>query len=193
MERYDIKSRIIVAVSENGCIGRRGSLPWHFSEDLKWFKEVTTGHTVIMGRKTWQSLGGKPLPNRRNIVLSGLLRTIPKGKTGNFVTWYLPAAINYVENKHDSYSREYFIIGGADVYKAALPLVNTVFLTKVPGEYGTGDGTFFPLWPLESGDWQPQWQISRESPNKLEFWIYKKLTQCSRFVDGVDNGYQCPS
>ena len=114
---------ILVAVAENGVIGRGNALPWRLSEDLKRFKALTIGRVVVMGRKTAESIG-KPLPGRRNIVVTrqpswggGLWETAPS----------LRAALDAAEQKAD----EVFVIGGAEIYAQALPLAGRLYLTRV--------------------------------------------------------------
>jgi dihydrofolate reductase len=113
--------KAIVAMSLNRAIGKDNKLPWHLPEDLKWFKKLTTGHVIIMGRKTWESIG-KPLPNRETIVVS---RTdIPGIRTVRHLSDVDPSAD----------SRDYFIIGGAQLFREALPLCSDLFLTLVKRE-----------------------------------------------------------
>ncbi len=135
---------IIVAIARNGIIGctneeGRGALPWHLPEDLKHFKETTNGHPIIMGRKTWESLG-RPLPNRRNIVIS---RNGDYLATGAEVFTSLPAAISAIENAPA------FIIGGAELYRQALPLAGQLIITEV-GLDAEGDTHFPPF----GSEWQ---------------------------------------
>ncbi len=127
---------MISAIAENDrAIGYQNQLLWHLPEDLKHFKEVTYGHPVIMGEKTFLSLG-KPLPGRVNIVL-----TLDTGKTfeGAEVAYDLHDALA-LAGKHDQ--EEIFVIGGGVIYKAMLPFVDRLYLTLVPGEYEAD--TFFP-------------------------------------------------
>jgi dihydrofolate reductase len=124
---------IIVAVSENGVIGVDNKLPWHISEDLRRFKTLTLGNTVIMGRKTYESIG-KPLSDRVNIVVSrdkGL--TIP----GCIVVDSIENAIRKSDKNKDT-----FIIGGGEIYKNSLNFVDKVYMTRINQEVG-GD-TMFP-------------------------------------------------
>jgi dihydrofolate reductase len=124
--------KAIVAMSLNRAIGKDNKLPWHLPEDLKWFKKLTTGNVIIMGRKTWESIG-KPLPNRESIVVS---RTdIPGIRTVR--------SLNEINPTADS--REYFIIGGAQLFREALPLCSDLYLTLVKREV---DGDVF-LDPFE--------------------------------------------
>ncbi len=122
----------VVAVSENGVIGKGGKLPWHFPADLKFFKNLTLGHRVIMGRKTFDSIG-KALPNRENIVISRQAR--PAVDSVEFVPSIDAALIHAREG-------ETFIIGGASIYAKTLPLVDGIYLTRISQTY-EGD-VFYP-------------------------------------------------
>ena len=140
---------IIVAIARNGIIGctnedGRGALPWHLPEDLKHFKETTNGYPIIMGRKTWESLG-RPLPNRRNVVISRQVNYVAPGAE---VFTSLPAALAAVGDNPA------FIIGGAELYRQALPLAGQLIITEVDMD-AEGDTAFPPF-----GDaWQ---EISRQ-------------------------------
>ena len=122
----------VVAVSQNGVIGKDGKLPWHFSSDLQFFKKLTTGHTVIMGRKTFDSIG-KALPNRENIVISRERHSPVAGV--EFAT-SVKAALEHAKKG------EIFIIGGASIYGETLPLVDGIYLTRIHETY-EGDA-FYP-------------------------------------------------
>jgi dihydrofolate reductase len=115
---------IIVAISENGIIGRGGKLPWRLSDDLRHFKKLTMGHTVIMGRRTWESIG-RPLPGRQMIVVS---RQLGYQATGCQVVTNLDDAFEIAQQIDDD---EAFVIGGAEVYRLALPRVDRLYLTRV--------------------------------------------------------------
>ncbi|MGV3762971.1 dihydrofolate reductase [Parapedobacter sp.] len=123
----------IVAAAENNAIGKDNQLLWHLPNDLRFFKRTTTGHTVIMGRKTYESVG-KPLPNRRNIVI-----TRQEGYTvqGAEVAHSLAEALGSCAGED-----EVFVVGGAEVYRQALPITNRVYLTRVHATL-PGD-SFFP-------------------------------------------------
>lgn len=110
--------KAIVAMSLNRAIGKDNKLPWHLPEDLKWFKKLTTGHVIIMGRKTWDSIG-KPLPNRESIVVSRA--DVPGVRTVRSL-----AEINTASDP-----RDYFIIGGAQLFKDGLALCSDLYLTLV--------------------------------------------------------------
>ena len=114
---------IIVAVSEDWGIGKGNELLWHISEDLKRFKRLTSGNTVIMGKKTWESLPRKPLPGRKNIVLTDN----PKESIENSVTVY---SIEDALSKCGQ-DEEIFIIGGGSVYRQFMPVADRLFITHV--------------------------------------------------------------
>jgi dihydrofolate reductase len=124
---------IVVAHSSNGVIGRDGRLPWRLPTDLKRFRELTTGHAVVMGRKTFESLpeAFRPLPNRRNVVLSG---NPGYGAAGAEVFRSLESAL--AACGHDC-----FVIGGEVTYRQALPLAQRVYATRLEDEHA-GDAHF---------------------------------------------------
>lgn len=130
---------LIAAVTENSIIGKDGDMPWHLPEDLKYFKATTTGHTVIMGRKTWESLGKyAPLPNRRNIVLT---HNTDWQASGAEVFHDLKAAINACNGED-----EVFIIGGGRVYADAIHLAKRLYITRIHAKID-GDTQFPDLPP----------------------------------------------
>lgn len=129
------KLSIIVAIDEKRAIGKDNQLLWHIPEDLKHFKELTTGHTVVMGENTYRSIG-RPLPNRTNIILSMTPDFSPEGC---FVVRSIDEALN-VAKEHES--EEIFIIGGASIYKQFLPIVDRLYVTEVTGIHEAD--TFFP-------------------------------------------------
>ena len=145
---------IIVAVAENGVIGDKNTLLWHISEDLKHFKAVTTGHPVIMGRKTYESLG-RPPPNRTNVVITRQQVEIP----GCRVVHSLGEAVALFPGDD-----EVFVIGGAQIYAQALPLADRFYLTRVEADY-EGD-TLFPAG--NPADWTPVREERRERGEKFE-------------------------
>lgn len=132
--------KIIVAIDRNGAIGRDGGLLFNIRADLRRFKALTTGHTVVMGRKTFESLPKGALPDRRNIVVS---RTPGYQAPGAEVFGSLEEALAACA------SDETFVIGGAQLYEASLPLADTLLLTVVDA-CGENPDTFFPAIPLES-------------------------------------------
>jgi dihydrofolate reductase len=125
---------LVVAMADNGVIGRAGALPWHLPDDLKYFKVVTFGRPVLMGRRTYDSIG-KPLPGRRNLVLS-------RAATG------AAAGVEYVHSVEQARSlaagaAELCVIGGAEVYALALPLATRIYLTRVHA--AVAGEVYFPL------------------------------------------------
>jgi dihydrofolate reductase len=123
----------IAAIAENNAIGKNNQLLWRLPADLKHFKEITTGHTVIMGRKTFESVG-KPLPNRRNIVIT-------RSNTLNIekieVVHSIEQAIALCNQ-----DEEVFIVGGAEIYQAAMDITNQIYLTVVHANFEAD--TYFP-------------------------------------------------
>jgi dihydrofolate reductase len=150
---------IIVAYDEERAIGKDGDIPWHYSEDMKRFKGKTTGHSVIMGRKTYFSLPEdfRPLPDRKNIVLSRSYPNLPESvEKANS----LDQAYKIAEENGD----KAFIAGGESVYRQALNDADKMVITKVP-ETHNGD-TFFPEWSDE------KWK--KEGENKNGELIFKE-------------------
>lgn len=138
-----MKLSIIVAVAENGVIGRDNRLPWRISADLKRFKSLTLGHHLLMGRKTFQSIG-RPLPGRTIIVLS---RGTPELPAGVEIAGSLVEATALARAAGET---ETFVAGGAAIYAEALPRTDTLYLTSVAATI-EGD-THFPDW--NRGEWQ---------------------------------------
>lgn len=138
---------LISAVAQNGVIGKDGAMPWRLGTDLQRFKSLTLGHPIIMGRKTWQSLG-RPLKGRANIVISRDKSFVPQGA---YIAHSFPEAeaLATAHATHFSVNAA-FIIGGGEIYKHYLPFVKTMFLTEilssVPGD------SFFP--PFDKSAWQ---------------------------------------
>ena len=131
----------IVAVDRQGAIGKGGKLPWHYSSDMKFFRETTTGHAVVMGRKTWLTLG-KPLKNRLNIVLSRDSTIEPQESL------LVLTDIDNVISLNDSLTTDLFVIGGAQIYSAFLPYIEKWIVTEVPLTVSRAD-TFMPESYLE--------------------------------------------
>lgn len=113
---------MIVAIGKDGAIGKKGDLIWKISADLKRFKALTTGHPVIMGRKTWESLPKRPLPNRRNIILT---RSVDFNAEGAECFNSVEETLKATEGENP------YIIGGAEIYKAFLPYADHLYLTQV--------------------------------------------------------------
>lgn len=126
----------IAAVDRQGAIGKGGKLPWHYSADMKFFRETTTGHAVVMGRKTWLTLG-KPLKNRLNIVLSRDPSIEPQESL------IVLSDLDSVLSLNESLTTDLFVIGGAQVYEAFLPRIEKWIITEVPLKVKGAD-TFMP-------------------------------------------------
>jgi dihydrofolate reductase len=146
--------KAIAAMSLNRVIGAGHRIPWHLPEDFKWFKQTTTGHVIVMGRRTFESIG-KPLPNRTTLVLTRSLEPIPGART--------VSDLDQIDRADPALAgREIFICGGAQVYQRALPLCSDLYLTLVQ-RVVEGD-TFFP--PFED-----QFELAEEVLSRPEFKI----------------------
>lgn len=136
------KLSLIVAVADNNVIGKDNKMPWHISEDFKHFKEITAGKPCIMGRKTYESILdqlGKPLPNRTSIVVSRSGYEHEGAVSTSSLEEAVELAKAYISEANDN---EIMVIGGAQIYKLALPIANRIYLTRVHQE-PEGDA-FFP-------------------------------------------------
>ena len=145
---------IIVAKAQNNIIGKNNKLLWHISEDLKRFKDLTTGHTIIMGRKTFESLG-RILPNRKHIVFT----QNPDFKVNDENVKIVHSMLEiqeYIENKEEN-----FVIGGAMIYNLLMPYVNKMYITEIHKDF-EGD-TVFPKINLDI--WK---EVSREKGEDIE-------------------------
>jgi len=151
-----VKLAIIAAVGRNRAIGNAGKLPWHLSEDLKRFKRLTTGHAILMGRKTWESIG-RPLPGRRNVVLSS--SPVPGVETYASAEDALRALAS---------AERVFVIGGGTVYAQLLDRADELYLTLVDREVEAD--TFFP--PYEHLLGSVFREVAREPHGEFEFVDY---------------------
>ncbi len=133
---------MVVAVGDGGAIGKDGKVPWRIPEDLKHFKNVTMGHAILMGRKTWDEVG-RPLPGRRNLVIS---RNRELALSGAEVFPSLETAIEAARTTDE----EPCVIGGSHIYAAALPLATRIYLTEVHRKVDAD--TFFP--PFDRTEWR---------------------------------------
>ena len=154
-----MKISLIAAFAEEGVIGKDGKIPWTLKEDLKHFRHKTEGCSVVMGRKTYESIG-RPLPNRLNIVMT----RNPKRQEG----------IKEVSNTKDalkvasSYSDEIFIIGGEKIYEEFLPLATKMYLTKI--DIKVNGDTFFPSW--NKNEWKElSKQDKKDVDQGIEYWF----------------------
>jgi dihydrofolate reductase len=150
--------KAVAAMAANRVIGRDGTLPWRLPEDLKFFRTLTTGHPIVMGRKTWDSLG-RPLPNRRNIVLS---RTMPVAEGVEVV--------RSLDELHAlGLTGDVFVIGGAEIYRLLMPLCAAVYLTVLMAD-ADGD-TLLP--EFESGF--PKVTILQKLNGVAEWRLYERM------------------
>lgn len=149
---------LIAAIADNNVIGRDGKLPWHLPDDLKHFHDLTVGHPVIMGRKTYESIPEKhrPLPDRTNIVLTRQDIEIPGCVVVHSIEEAIDRAMGYeLPATSGLRLQEVFVIGGAEIYRQALPLARRMYLTRVHAQV-EGDA-FFP--EVDWGEWEA---VSRE-------------------------------
>lgn len=160
---------IIVAVAANNAIGRGNRLLWHLSQDLKYFKEVTTGHPVVMGRKTYESIG-RPLPGRRNIVLtrSGKLESAQIKNPATTTLEAISGIEEFLKLAQEAPQEEFFIVGGGELYRTMLPYADKLYITHIEATVEDAD-TFFPqiepeIWSLERCS-----QRYSDQENNLEF------------------------
>jgi dihydrofolate reductase len=151
---------LIAAMSENRVIGNKQELPWNIPQDLKRFKEITTGHAVIMGRKTYDSIG-KALPGRENIVVTRQTNLV--GKNIKFVQSLGQALAGFEKT-----NQEVFILGGGEIFSEALPLANRLYLTFVHGNY-QGDA-YFP--ELNWDDFSLTFEETHNQPISFTFRNY---------------------
>lgn len=151
---------IIVARSRNGVIGKDGKLPWYLPEDLKFFKEKTIGFPVIMGRKTWESIG-KPLKGRQNVVLT----RNPSYQVNNAIK------VSSLEEALTLFTGDIFIIGGATLYKQALPLANKVWITEIDKDF-EGNAVFDKL---DEKEWKLIWEEKHQSSLPFKFQCFERI------------------
>ena len=161
----------IVAVDENWGIGYNGDLLEHIPEDLKYFKELTSGNTIVMGRKTWDSLPRKPLPNRHNLVIT---KDPSIYELTNEVSFYTLRQIEVLMLKNKNVN--YFVIGGGQIYEKLLPLCDRVYVTKIFKDHDQFD-TYFPNLD-ESDEWTPALQTAIQTHNDIayQFWEYDRIS-----------------
>jgi dihydrofolate reductase len=143
------KVAIVAALARNGVIGRDNTIPWHLPEDMQRFRALTTGHAVVMGRRTWESLPNRfrPLPGRRNVVVT---RNRAWSSDGAESAASLEHALELLDDE-----RRIFVVGGSELFAAALPLADELYLTEIDADV-VGD-TFFPRFDPTAFD-----EMSRE-------------------------------
>jgi dihydrofolate reductase len=154
---------LIVAMDRNHVIGKNGIIPWYLPNDLSYFKKVTSGHTVVMGRKTAESIG-RPLPNRKNVLLT---------RQGYAMTGFRTE--HSVQDVLTHYTGQVFVIGGEQIYREFMPYADKLYITHVSGEFD-GD-TYFPpidpkIWDLEGGSFG---LVDEHNLHMHLFTIYKRI------------------
>jgi dihydrofolate reductase len=157
---------IIVAIADNYAIGKNNQLLWHLSEDLKRFKQLTTNHTIVMGKKTFESLPIRPLPNRRSIVITD---DINEKIEGCIMAYSIDDAVSLCDE-----NQENFIIGGGSIYKQFMPIADKLYLTKVHKNFEAD--TFYP--EINFSGWEiiekQENLLDEKSGLKYSYLIYKK-------------------
>jgi dihydrofolate reductase len=156
---------LIFAVAQNGVIGRDNQLPWHIPADLRWFKAKTVGKPVVMGRRTFESLG-KPLPGRPNLVVSGDPAFAPEGAT---VHRTLPAALDAAAALAGE-GGEIMVLGGARIFAEAFPLAPRVYVTEIPADF-EGD---FVLPPFDRSAWRETFRERHDGDPPFSFVILER-------------------
>lgn len=161
----------VVAASENNVIGVNNKMPWHLPDDLKFFKKTTSGFPIIMGKNTWLSIGAQPLPNRTNIVISGSLEAIE----GVVLVKDMEAAIAWLK-EHRPGLEKAFIIGGGQLYRATMDLIDEFYMTRIHTSIDAGM-VYFP--EFKEDDWELRWTEFHDQDEKhrfsftFEHWIRK--------------------
>ncbi|KAA9021689.1 type 3 dihydrofolate reductase [Niallia endozanthoxylica] len=156
----------IVAMDKNRVIGKDNQLPWHLPADLKFFKRVTMGHPIIMGRNTFESIG-KPLPGRENIIVTRNKEYVQEGCT-------IIHSIEELLQMASHNNEEVFVIGGAELFQATFPMADRLYITRIEEEF-TGD-TYFP--EFNQSDWdlvsQEKGVKDEKNPYEYFFTIYER-------------------
>jgi dihydrofolate reductase len=142
----------LVAVDKNKLIGRAGKLPWHLPADLAYFKQVTMGHTIVMGRKTYESIG-RPLPGRVNVILT-------RDRSFTADNCVILHSVEEVLEKYKDTMQELFIIGGSEIFVQFFPFVDKLYITKLESEF-EGD-TYFPDYDIN------KWKVVSEEKGIID-------------------------
>lgn len=165
---------LIVATAQNNAIGRNNELLWHISEDLKYFKSTTTGHPVIMGRKTYESIG-RPLPGRRNIVVTRGTIAMPQVKNPQTTSFEVSNNLDEVISLAKNSENEFFVMGGGELYKQTFSCADRLYITKIYAE-AEGADTFFPV--VDEAGWkvvkESERLVDEENGIEFQFVVYEK-------------------
>lgn len=169
---------IIAAVSLNDVIGKNGKLPWYYPADLSWFKRCTRGQTVVMGRKTFESIGSQPLPMRSNIIISSKnIEYIPVINGYKNLRFHsIKDFVSYIDLfvQHGvQWSKNIWFIGGRRIFEEAFEYADTLYLTKIP-ESTTGENlVYFPKWDMSK--WQLMFGKQNSEDNRLWHFGYRRM------------------
>lgn len=156
---------IVVALAKNNVIGKKGSLPWYYPEDLKYFRKLTWGHKILMGRKTFESIinrNKKPLPGRKHMVAT---------RDPHFFHPEIEVIRDLEAFLKQDFSEELFVIGGAEIYRAALPHAPRLYITHIEKEY-EGDVHFPEV------DFSRYRLLDKKKSNELTFCVYERIESC---------------
>jgi dihydrofolate reductase len=166
---------IVVAYAHGRVIGKDGTLPWKLPNDLRYLQQLTTGHTVVMGRKTFDSIG-HPLPNRRNIVLT---HDTALAFPGVIMAYSIDEVLSLAKQE------DVFILGGESIYKRFLPFAHRLYITEVESDVEGGD-TFFPAWEPDAYKLvsQQQGTVDVRNPLPHAFYVYERLTCGYKLLSG---------
>lgn len=156
---------IIVAVADDWAIGRDGDMPWHISADMKFFKATTMGHSLVMGRRTWESIGCKPLPGRQNIVVSARLAEEWGQAEASPAAIAVPSLEAAFEAASDS---EIFVMGGGMIYRQAMDVADKLYVTHVRTTVPDAD-TFFPAIDPEVWELAERSNTTRDPASGLRY------------------------
>lgn len=159
----------IAAMSSNRVIGKDGGLPWSLPDDMKFFRDKTIGHIMVMGRKTFESFG-KPLPKRLHLIISRRKDYQPEGA---IVFSSVMDALTYCKTKTGEWGDEIFIVGGGEIYKEALPFTNRIYLTEIKKEF---DGhACFP--EFNKSDFRESSRRPGKEEIPYDFVVYDRISQ----------------
>jgi dihydrofolate reductase len=170
---------LIVAMTPSGLIGVDGKIPWHIPEDMRRFKQLTTGHAIIMGRKTWDSIG-RPLPNRMNIVVSRGVIAGPKDSLKPGTTFHVSKDPDEALNSAYESDPSPFVIGGAEIYKHFLPLATKLEVTFVVRDIVRDEPPYETLTFVDLGlpsmmwDWRCTAAVRATEHEDVEFYTFER-------------------
>lgn len=163
-----MKLNLIIAIASNGLIGKQNSLPWKYPEDLKRFKAITLGHPVIMGRKTFESIGSKPLPGRKNIVISKTWKPTKEESAGFVVCNTIEEAFEVCKYEE----KKPFVMGGKEIYRLFYDYVDYAYVTWI-NKYYEGDNYYMEFRDFIEDMIPVKREFSKEFPEEVSYCEYK--------------------